>query len=275
MTPGAGNSRAQSSRAELSIPAFYVRDGESFHSTELCRGPWDNAAQHGGPPGALLVGVMARHGPNPEHFCVVRVWNELLRPVPLARLRVTVEVERAGRTTQRLVGRLFAGDQLVMTARALRVARAELSLPERTEPPWLPLEQAEPFTFGFFQHPIGYHKAIDLRLARGTWGSTPIAFWARTRVPLIEGQPTSPLENLLVLADAQSGMGVPLDPRRFSFVNPDLTLHLERPPRGEWFGFDIRSTAGAHGGGLAQSEVHDRAGVVARSAQSLVVWSKS
>ncbi|MGB1275482.1 MAG: thioesterase family protein, partial [Nannocystaceae bacterium] len=66
----------------------------------------------------------------------------------------------------------------------------------------------------------------------------------------------------------------PLDPSAFTFVNPDLTVYLERPPQGAWFGFDIRSTASGEGMGLSQSSVRDCEGVVARSAQSLVVATR-
>jgi hypothetical protein len=45
----------------------------------------------------------------------------------------------------------------------------------------------------------------------GAWGVTPVGFWTRPRLPLIAGEQTSPLEALMLLADAQSGMGVPLD----------------------------------------------------------------
>ena len=127
------------------------------------------------------------------------------------------------------------------------------------------------FSFPFFQHEEAYHTAVELRLVHGTWGKTPIGFWTRPRVPLIADRPTSGLERVVIIADAQSGMGVPLPPRHYTFVNPDLTLYLEREPAGEWLGFEIRSTANAHGSGLAQSAIRDASGLMGRSAQSLVV----
>lgn len=141
------------------------------------------------------------------------------------------------------------------------------------EPPvaWTAPGSLEPYRFGFFRNPVAYHTAIDLRLAHGRWGATPIGFWARPVVELVQGTPTSPHEQVTLLADAQSGMGVPLDPNAWSFVNPDLTVYFERDPVPGWFGFDIRSTTGPQGSGLAQSAIRDAAGLVARSAQSLVV----
>ncbi len=255
--------------------SFYRSDGDGFVSTDLTRGPWDNRAQHGGPPAALLAGTLERFGDDAGAFAIARLSVELLRPVPLTRLQLSAGVERDGRTAQRLHASLTADGQTVMTARALRLRRVALPLPEAEDPSWPSRDAATPFEFPFFQHDIGYHRAVELRVAYGSWGSTPVGFWARPRVPLIAGQPTSALENLVILADAQSGMGIPLDPTRFSFVNPDLTVYLERPPEGTWFGFDIRSTANRVGFGLAQSAIRDERGTVARSAQSLVVRARS
>ncbi|TNE90036.1 MAG: thioesterase family protein [Deltaproteobacteria bacterium] len=254
--------------------SFYLPEGARYVASELTRGPWNNDHQHGGPPAALLTGCMARHGDDAADFAMARVWVELLRPVPITAVHVDVRVERGGRTAQRLYAELSANGEVVMTARGLRLKRTALQLPEPPVDSWPDRNASTPFEFPFFQHDVGYHRGVELRVAHGAWGSTPVGFWARPRVPLIEGRETSPLERLMILADAQSGMGVPLEPMRFSFVNPDLSVHLERPPQGEWFGFDIRSTAGEHGGGLAQSAVRDERGVVARSAQTLVVWAR-
>ncbi|MCB9795159.1 MAG: thioesterase family protein [Alphaproteobacteria bacterium] len=254
--------------------AFYARDGETLLPTALTRGPWDNRFQHGGPPAALLTGAMARWGEGAD-WHLARVSLELMRPVPIAPLTLKVAPEHLGRRVQRLQASLWWEDKLVVAARGLRIRHAPLALPPRDEGlTWSDPGRRPRFVFPFFQHEVGYHTAVELVLDAGEWGRTPVAFWARPRVPLIEGEPSSAMERLMILADAQSGMGVPLDPSRYAFVNPDLTVYFERPPEGAWFRFDIRSTASALGSGLAQSEVQDEAGVVARSAQSLVVTQR-
>jgi hypothetical protein len=41
----------------------------------------------------------------------------------------------------------------------------------------------------------GYHRAVEWRLAKGTWGRGPVAVWLRLRVPLVAGEtPTLPLD---------------------------------------------------------------------------------
>ncbi len=251
---------------------FYERDGDAFVATPLTRGPWDVRFQHGGPPAALLAGALERFGDDHGDFVVARLSFELLRPVPIAALTVRVSLDRPGRRVQRLSAALLADDQIVLTATGLRMRRTSLSLPAPpTLAPWPDPASLPRYVFPFFLTDVGYHQAVDLRITHGAWGRTPVGFWTRPLVPLVEGRTSSALERLVTLADAQSGMGVPLDPMRFTFVNPDLSLFLERPPDGEWLGFDIRSGASAVGAGLSESALRDRHGLVGRSAQTLLV----
>ena len=251
--------------------AFYEPDGDSFVATDHTRGPWHVGYQHGGPPAALLARALFEPG-----SMLVRVSVALLRPVPIGRLRIGVE-RGGGRTAQRNVARLFADDRVVAEARGLCIREQPVDLPAPAPPdPWPDPTEGAAFEMDFFLHEVGYHRAVDLRVAHGSWGTSPIGMWARPRIPLVAGTDTSPTEQLMILADAQSGMGCPADPRHYTFLNPDLTVYLERPPqpRDGWFGFDIRATADRHGFGLAQSEVRDALGICARSAQALVVAAR-
>ncbi|MFT4975863.1 MAG: hypothetical protein ACI8S6_001756 [Myxococcota bacterium] len=255
---------------------FYRRDGDLFHPTELTRGPWDNHAQHGGPPAALLAGAMARYGDDSVDWFLARIGIELLRPIPLAPLRLRVEPVRLGRSVQRLHASLWSGERCILTATGTRIRRALVDVPVAVAvvDAWPDPESLPRFTFPFFRHAVGYHRAIELVVAVGVWGGGQVGVWARTETVLVEGQVTSPLEQLMIIADAQSGMGMPLDPDHFTFVNPDLTVYFERDPVGGWLGFDVRSVANGHGSGLSQSAIRDGDGLVARSAQSLVVASR-
>lgn len=218
---------------------------------------------------------MARHGDDAGDFVMARVTFDLLRPVPIATLSLSVSVPRNGRSVQEIHAQLVCDGRVVVQARGLRIRRRELSSPARPDVgDWPRPDSLSPFVFPFFQHDVGYHTAVDLRVAHGEWGRTPVGIWGRPRVPLVAGRETTPLERMLILADAQSGMGVPLDPMRYTFVNPDLTVYLDRSPQGEWFGFDILSTASEEGIGLAQSAIRDERGLFARSAQSLVVAAR-
>lgn len=253
--------------------AFFLPDGPGrYLATTETRGPWDPRQMHGGPPCALLAGLLERQGPDPQDFQIARLSFELLRPPPIGPVTVQVLPERMGRTVQRLRALLFAGDDLLIDGRAIRIRQAATGLPdEPAAEAWPDPEGLEPFTFPFFKTDQGYHMAVEGRITFGAWGTTPIGFWARPRIPLVAGQPTSPVEALVTLADAQSGMGVPVDPDHYTFLNPDLTVYLERPPAPGWTGFDIRAVAGPMGAGLAESALRDARGMLGRSAQSLVV----
>jgi len=252
--------------------AFYVPVGDGWLATPLTRGPWDGRFQHGGPPSALATGALARFGDDASAWFLARVTVELLRPVPLGRVELEVVPERLGRGVQRLEAVLSVDGRPVLAARGLRIRRERTAVPAVTMPaPWPDPDACGELVFSFFRDELAYHRAVALRTAHGVWGSTPIGVWGRPRVPLVAGRPDLPRERVLVLADAQSGMGVPLDPASWSFVNPDLTVYFERDPLDGWLGYDIRSTACSEGVGLAQSAIRDRAGLCARAAQSLFV----
>jgi Thioesterase-like superfamily len=61
---------------------------------------------------------------------------------------------------------------------------------------------------------------------------------------------------------------------RFLFINADLTIHLHRPPLGEWIGLDARTLLDAGGTGMAESVLHDASGSIGRAFQTLVVQSR-
>ena len=260
----------------LPHPAFYLpgaRPG-ALEATPLCIGPWDPRLSHGGPPCALLARAIAR-APGAEDFQVARLSFELLRPVPIGPVQVTVAPERQGRTVERWQGVLAAGGRDCIVARGNRIRRAPVAVPPAPPvAPWPAPETLPSFVFPFFTAELAYHTAVDLRCAVGAWGTTPVGFWGQPRVPLVAGETPLPLERLVILADAQSGMGVPADPATHTFVNPDMHVFLERSPADGWLGFDIRSGASDTGMGLAQSALRDRHGAVGRAAQSLLMVAR-
>ena len=259
-------------------PAFYTLDGERFISSELTRGPWSNQHQHGGPPCALLGRALSRHGDEADAFFLARITVELLRPVPIAPLTVRCAVIRPGKSVERLEAVLLCDDTEVARAVGLRIRRRAFQLPPEgasTDAPKVPPPDALPkFAFPFFQHELGYHRAVDVRFASGQWGDRRVLVWARPVVDLIEGEGLSSVERTLIIVDAESGICPPLDPQQASFVNPDLTVYFERDLLGEWLGLDVRASAHAHGVGIAESLLFDAGGPVGRSAQSLLLSAR-
>jgi hypothetical protein len=93
----------------------------------------------------------------------------------------------------------------------------------------------------------------------------------RPLVPLLPGEEMTPLQRLLTCVDSASGASAALDPAEWNFMNTELTVHLIRLPVSEWVCLHARTTLGPGSVGLASSEVYDERGLVARSAQALLV----
>jgi hypothetical protein len=256
-----------------SMESFYLQDRADFIATPLTRGPWSPDHQHGGPPAALLGRAIERRGGEDGAFQVVRMTVEFLRPVPIGRLTLSCEVVRDGRKARILTAALQVEDREVCRATGLllRTTRMELPpVPPAGAAPGLP-EEAAPFEFPFFLEPVGYHRAVELRLARGVFGQGPATMWMRPRVPLCPGEPLSPLQRALIVADSGNGVSVVLDTARYTFVNPDLTVYLHRPPEGEWVCLESSTMPEGTGVGLAHSRLHDAQGAIGHALQSLII----
>jgi hypothetical protein len=152
------------------------------------------------------------------------------------------------------------------------VRRADIGVAATVDvaPPRAP-EECAPWQFPFFSSPIGYHTAMETRLLGGTFGAGKLAVWMRMRVPVVPGESASGLQRVVCAADSSNGASAGLDVAKYTFLNPDLTVHLAREHQGEWVALDATTRFGADGIGLAESALLDRAGFVGRGLQTLVV----
>jgi hypothetical protein len=250
--------------------AFYTRSGDAFVPSELTRGPWDPGAQHAGPPSALLGRAVERAG-----FEVGRITVEILRPVPLAPLRVAAQVLRPGRSVELVGAALTAEDGTeVARATAWRLRGGTDSAPgtagDASRPPGPDAGTEQPF-FPTGQA-VGYHTAMDYRFVTGGFVEPgPATVWLRMRQPLVAGEPTSPLARVLAAADSGNGVSAALDYRRWLFINTELSVHLIRVPDGEWVCLDSVTRIGPRGVGLAETVLWDERGRLGRAAQTLLV----
>lgn len=258
------------------LAPYFVPDGDRFLATESTRGPWSREHQHGGPPAALLARAMEQLVA--DDALLTRLSFDLLRPIPVGPLTVRAHVVRAGAKVRRLQGTLATADGTVVVqagAVAMRTAKVlPATLGEADAPP-PPFEAGHPFEFVFFPDAVGYHTSVDARIVRGTWGQGPVAVWMRPRVELVAGEPTSPLQRLLILADSASGLAVVLDYARYTFVNVDLVVAIHRVPDGEWICLDAATVAEPHGIGLTQARLWDARGSVGVSLQSCIAEPRS
>ncbi|MEZ5123927.1 MAG: thioesterase family protein [Solirubrobacterales bacterium] len=251
-----------------------IGDG-AVRATAITRGPWAPNAQHGGAPATLLGRTIERVAPEAD-MRVARITFELVRPVPVAELRVEAELVRPGRRVQLVAARLHHGDQLVMQALALRMRRAPGAAPAipAAGPPIAPLPgpEAEQHLVMPDGAPSFGDAGVELRFARGGFLERgPATVWIRLRVPVLPGEPTSPLCRALAAADFGNGVSSMLDWETHVFINPDLTVHLEREPVGEWVALDATTTIAPDGTGLAVATLHDERGRIGVALQSLFV----
>jgi Thioesterase-like superfamily len=256
------------------LGSFYEVDGDLHRATELTRGPWDPGHQHAGPPSALLAREIELL-PDSGRFQVGRITFEILRPVPIAPLRLSARILRPGRRVQLVEAELRDGEQVLMRATAWRLRLAELELPPgsvvEAPPPPAP-EQGSPAEFFPTDQEHGYHSAMEVRFVEGGFMELgPATAWLRMRQPLVAGEEPTPLQRTLVVADVGNGVSSTLDYRRFVFVNVDLTVHLERMPAGEWIGVDAVTLPQPTGIGIAESVLFDGEARIGRAAQTLLI----
>lgn len=253
--------------------SFFAPEGEGWRATAATRGPWSPDHQHAGPAAALIARELERAAP--AGLALTRLTVEILRPLPIGPLRVSAKSLRAGRKAAWLEASLLGVDGSPLAeARGVAIRTAEFDLPATGDPvedPVMSPLHSKPFEFGFFTGDVGYHTAMESRLARGSFGRGRVSMWMRMRIPLVPGEAPSPFQRVTIAADSGNGVSMALDPRKFSFVNPDLTVHLHRHPAGEWVCLDARTIPQNRGIGLADTRLLDEQGPIGRSAQSLLI----
>lgn len=260
----------------MTAAAFYRRAGDWFESTGLTTGPWSPEHQHAGPPAALLARTFESLAGD---MAVVRITYELMRPVPIATLRIESRELRPGRRVRLFGASLWTGDTELVRATALCIRSTSLVYePPPAVGPAAVMPAPEACTtarFPFFKSAIGYHTATELRFGRGGIGRGFAAAWIRMKYPLLEGEEPSPLQRVAIAADSGNGVSAGLDWRRYLFINPDLTLYVHRLPEGEWIGLDAHTIAQPHGVGIADSQLRDERGLIGRAVQSLFIDESS
>jgi acyl-coenzyme A thioesterase PaaI-like protein len=254
------------------MDAIYRVEGDRVLTSPNAAGPWDINMQHGSAPAALAVWA-AEAIPTRAPMGIARVTIDLMRPVPIAPLRLQTEVLREGSKIQLCAVRLLAGDVVVVGATVLKIKAREMALPPEVADivPELPgPDQAREEQPNFSSSP--FVRGVSMRAARGRFGVPgPGAIWYRVDWPLVEASPVSQAMRAVVAADFCNGTSAALDFRQWTFINADLTVSFARQPVGAWILLDAESWIGPDGAGLAMARLADQRGYFGRAVQSLVV----
>jgi len=252
---------------------FTTRDGMWFTPTEHARGPWDADACHAGPPTALMVRALERLVPQQR---LVRIAVELMRPLPMSGFRVQAEVRRPGRSVTFTEAEIFDEDRVLVRAFGMHHRRLD-DLPcanEHFELPDFDAAAARPFPLHTAVHRLpGFTTSVDVRYdpegSQGTGG--PTTMWMRSKVPILADEEPSGYQRLCPLADSGNGVSYNDYLDKVHFLNTDLLLSFVREPQGEWFCAKAVSHWQPDGTGLADAELFDRGGPVARATQNLLL----
>ena len=254
--------------------AFYLFDGDNrFVPTEWTIGPWRLDSQHAGPPAALLGRALERVVGR-DDMQLARATFEILRPIPIAPLRVGAEVIRPGKSVVLASATLSADDGEVMRAQGWLIRRGDdLGLPHVVaEGPPAQGPGAGKRVDLLPTGRVSYLTAMEWRFIKGMFLERgPATAWARMRLPLIDEEEITPLSRALVLADSSNGISSALDFDNWIFINCDLTIYLHRLPVDEWVCLDAATTIEPSGIGLAASVLSDEEGVIGRGLQALFV----
>ena len=248
--------------------AFFVRDGDRFVPSDATTGPWDPDAQHAGPPCALLGRAIERCEPR-DGMRVGRITCEILGPVPLEPLTVEAGVVRPGRSVELLEASLAGPGGELVRARAWRLQAGEHALDPVEEPPRpartpAPTATSSHRSGGRLPHgdgvPLrprripgtraGNRLDADAGAAGGRGGADSAAARARG-------------------GRLGNGVSAALDYQEYLFINTDLSVHLLRPPAGEWVCLD--AVTHVDGLGLSDTALWDERGHIGRAAQTLLV----
>lgn len=269
--------------AEVSAAqSIFVQEGEKLVPTTHATGPWDPGALHGGAPAALIVSAFEQMQPGAE-LRIGRLSFQFLRPIPAAPLTLRCGILRPGRRVQELAAELSHEGEVVCRAKALRVLPVPAEIVEHATgiadaSPMEGPKSGEAVRFTLDDAALNdvdrasfATTAMEMRWLTDPWALGPGRVWMRLRMPVLPTAPLSPLTRLAATADFGNGVSSELRFDRFLFINADLSVHLSRPPRGEWIGLDARTLLHPGGSGISESVLHDVDGPVGRAFQTLVV----
>jgi hypothetical protein len=269
-------------------PAFFTPvDDCAYLPTRATQGPWDPGAMHGGPVAALLATLLEREvAMLSPTLRLARLSCDFLGALPVAELQASVTTPRPGRRVALLEATLADGGRTLAVGRGWFIDAAAAgddhpvnhgrspSFPGELEPlaPAPPLPGPQPQVFFPGLDHFGYGDACEWRFTSGGFDQAgPAGVWCRPRIPLMDGEPLTGMQRMLILADAANGISCELAFGTWMFIPPGITATILREPVGEWVHLAARTTLGADGIGLCHGHVADEHGGVGTVSQPLLI----
>ena len=262
---------------DADAPDGNYRQYEKFRATDLARGTWSAAIQHGGPVSALLVRALERCEKR-DDTRLSRVVIDLLGGVPAdGDLWVGSQLQRGGKQIELVGAEMLAPGP---DGRPRPVARAtgwRLQQQDTTAvayaaaPPPRPPTEARERNLKAKDWDRNYVHSLDWLWLTEPMSEGPGESWISPTVDLVEGETMTPLERLFAVADCANGIGSKLNIRTWTFLNIDLAVHIFRIPEGEWIGIRAETSYGPDGIGTTIGTLFDEQGSVGAIQQSVLV----
>ena len=267
---------------ELLAPSGEAADtlGEKFRATDMARGTWSAAIQHGGPVSALLVRALERCEQR-DDTRLSRVVIDLLGGVPSeGDLWVSSQMQRGGKQIELVSAEMLAQGtdgqpRPVARASGWRLQQQDTAPVAHAAAP-LPRPRTEARVRNM--KPLDWDRNYVHSL-QWLWLTEPLTLgpgesWINPTVDLVNGESMTQLERLFAVADCANGIGSKLDITKWTFLNTDLAVHVFRIPDGEWIGIRAETSYGPDGIGTTIGTLFDERGAVGAIQQSVLVRAR-
>ena len=282
MSPAVPDDQSSGESIDRPVGPLFTFDGEYYEPTDRARGPWSPDALHGSPVAALIAHCVeeklrqsAREAAEAVgELRIARQTVDLFRPVPFGRLDVRVEAIREGRRVAVFQTQISCRGTLLTQATTLclrgQAGLGAVGANYLHEPPAPPAEATAVTVDRLGNRWVSYPGTLEMRHLVAPGGSDPALVWIRADAPVLAEAPLTPAVRAASIADFVSPFAN-MQPGRSGYVNADITLHLHRPPVGDWHYLRIVSRGAAEGVATAQAVLGDESGAYgACSAASLI-----
>jgi hypothetical protein len=201
-----------------------------WRPSPLAAGPF--AGLQGGAVASLLTAEVELLAASAGWGAAISVAVWFLKPVPMARLRTEVATLRGGGRVSVVDNTLFADSDAepCATARVTLIKERRVDTPEIADRRTRPLDPAAypRRSIASFHGRPWMMDAMDAHAGEGV-------AWFRQNVPVLANVPTGTLSSILGPADWAHGISRPLQ-NVVADPNPNLTVHMLRPPENGWIG---------------------------------------
>jgi Acyl-CoA thioesterase N-terminal domain/Acyl-CoA thioesterase C-terminal domain len=237
-------------------------DGTHWVPGPLAKGPFPGL--HGGVVGGLLAAEMEKTSHENGGGMGLQMSLSLLRPTPMEPVAISVRTLRQGRRSLQLSAELVADGKICAVASALFLTPEMLPFVEEEPAERVPVSGKD-FHVGRRMGQPWFADACEMRREEGG------RIWMRHINPVVDGM--GPLTRVLSLADWATGLSRPdwVDGEKVVFPNPEISIHLHRPPAGAWLGVASQPFWNASGLGITASDLYDEAGYLGRATQPVVL----